>query len=149
MHPQVLASFIKCDRNSTGTSEKADPIWRKDAWNGGMAEYPKHRMAENAYIERFQLLQLSWIIPEKKHCDCIMFYDTSHILSLKLVISRFRIFGRSMSDFKILCHSVIPPNRVTHQETLATRKKFTRLSFRYKFTYNLTEFFRSSLFKTK
>lgn len=58
-----------CDRNSTGTSEKADPIWRKDAWNGGMAEYPKHRMAENAYIERFQLLQLRWIIPEKKHCD--------------------------------------------------------------------------------
>ena len=77
MHPQVSFSFIKCDRNSIGTSEKVDPIWRKDAWNGGTverrnggtAEYPKHRMAENAYIERFQLLQLRWIIPEKKHCD--------------------------------------------------------------------------------
>ena len=69
MHPQVSVSFIKCDRNSIGTSEKVDPIWRKDAWNGGMAEYPKHRMAENAYIERFQLLQLRWIIPEKKHCN--------------------------------------------------------------------------------
>lgn len=41
MHPQVSVSFIKCDRNSIGTSEKVDPIWRKDAWNGGMVEYPK------------------------------------------------------------------------------------------------------------
>ena len=44
MHPQVLASFIKCDRNSTGTSEKADPIW--DAWNGGMVEWRNGGMAE-------------------------------------------------------------------------------------------------------
>lgn len=41
IHPQVSVSFIKCDRNSIGTSEKVDPIWRKDAWNGGMVEYPK------------------------------------------------------------------------------------------------------------
>ena len=67
IHPQVSVSFIKCDRNSIGTSEKVDPIWRKDAWNGGMAEYPKHRMAENAYIERFQLLQLRWIIPDNTY----------------------------------------------------------------------------------
>ena len=69
MHPQVLASFIKCDRNSTGTSEKADPIWRKDAWNGGMAEYPKTRNGGKRSRREVSIVAVKVDYTGKKHCN--------------------------------------------------------------------------------
>ena len=98
-----------------------------ERWNGGISETQNggKRLHREVSIVAVKVDNTG----KKTLWLSIMFYDTSHILSLMLVISRFRIFGRSKSDFKIHCHSVIPPNRVTHQETLATRKKIYQIIF--------------------